>query len=164
MVRRHRCAAAAVSGLLLLGASDLRGQPPLLTVPIDSGRLVRVHVSAGQPREGRLLRPFGPDNARLVFCPYPAAPCRTFDRAVTLSATEAVRLEIRTGSRWKRGVAIAAPIGFALGVLAATMNNGFCEGQGCRISEPAFGLLGAVSIGAWGALFGSQAVVWGPAP
>jgi len=62
------------------------------------------------------------------------------------------------------GSTLAATIGFALGLLAATMNNGFCEGQGCRISEPAFGLLGAVSIGAWGALFGSQAVVWGPAP
>jgi hypothetical protein len=42
--------------------------------------------------------------------------------------------------------------------------NGLCDYAGCGTPLPGWVMLGAVQFGAWGALFGSQAVVWGPAP
>jgi hypothetical protein len=141
-------------------------QDRFLTVPLDSGALVRLHLDDGTVVRGRLLRPFAPDSTQLAYCRYPAPPCRHPDspRVAHLDAALVSALEIQRGTRLWRGVAIGAGIGAALGWLAGSLYNGFCDYVGCGTPISLWMLSGTVQLGAWGALFGSQSVVWGPAP
>ena len=150
--------------LLSAVAGPLRAQQlPLLTVPLDSGRLIQAHVRAGGRVQGRLLRPFAPDGSALLVCRYPAPPCRTFDRAVAVPAVSVARLEVRTGSRWRHGALIGGLIGVGVGLITERIFGGLCDAPDCP-SAAGLAITGGVTFGAFGALFGSQAVVWGPAP
>lgn len=151
------CAAAAPAA---------RAQDLPLTVPLDSGRLVRLHLDDGTVVRGRLLRPLAPGSPEVTFCRYPAPPCRSVEppRAVRLDASLVAALEVNRGTRLWRGVAIGAGIGAALGWLTGYLYNGLCDSPGCGGPVAGWVMLGAIQFGAWGALFGSQGVVWGPAP
>ncbi len=54
---------------VLLGATA-RAQAPLLTRPLDSGTLVRLHFLPGGVARGRLLTPFATDSQRILFRNY----------------------------------------------------------------------------------------------
>jgi hypothetical protein len=157
-------AAAALIAAFATAPAAL-AQASLTTVPLDSGRLVRIRLDDGSIVRGRLLRPFASDSAQLTYCRYPAAPCRRPDApaASAVAAGRIAALEVQRGSRLWRGVAIGAGIGALLGGFAGWLDNQFCEYAGCGSPIPAWILSGAVSGGMWGALFGSQSVVWGPA-
>jgi hypothetical protein len=60
------------------------------------------------------------------------------------------------------GVAIGAGIGTVLGWLTGSLYTRLCECAGPPVAG--WVMLGAIQFGAWGALFGSQGVEWGPAP
>jgi hypothetical protein len=140
-------------------------QASLTTVPLDSGRLVRIRLDDGSVVRGRLLRPFAADSAQLTYCRYPATPCRRLDAPAVsaIAAAQIAALEVQRGSRLWRGVAIGAGIGVLLGGFAGWLDNELCDYAGCGQPLPVWVLSGAVSGGMWGALLGSLHVVWGPA-
>ena len=141
-------------------------QQPLFTTPLDSGQLVRLRLDDGRLVRGRLLRPLTSQSLHVTFCHYPAPPCRTWAApgVDSLRIPVLVDVEVAQGTRLWRGVTIGAAIGGALGLLYALTYNVFCDSYGCGISVPVGVVTGAVFVGAWGALFGSQGTVWGPAP
>jgi hypothetical protein len=85
-------------------------------------------------------------------------------RAVRLDSALVNAVETQRGTRLRRGAAIGAGIGAALGWLSGSLYNDLCDHAGGGTPTPAWILSGAIQFGAWGALFGSQSVVWRPAP
>src|SRR5512145_2133402 len=150
---------------LILAAPAAFPQGLPLTHALDSGRLVRLRLAGGTVTRGRLLQPLSSRSDEIVFCPYPAPPCRSdSDRAVRLSAGLVTAVEVKRGTRVRRGIAIGAGIGTVAGWFAGSLYNWFCDSPGCGTPVVGWMVLGAIQYGAWGALFGSQSVVWGPPP
>jgi hypothetical protein len=150
---------------LALTAPRVLAQALPVTVPLDSGRLVRLRLTDGTVVRGRLLEPLSRESGALLFCRYPAPPCSLdSQRAVRLHAALVTAVEVKRGTRVWRGIAIGAGIGAALGWFAGSFYNWMCDYYGCGTLVPAWVMAGAIQFGAWGALFGSQSVVWGPAP
>ncbi|MCZ6760737.1 MAG: hypothetical protein O7D29_10285 [Gemmatimonadetes bacterium] len=83
-------------------------------------------------------------------------------REIAVSEMEAI--EVRIGSRARHGVVVGGSIGAGLGTLAGSALNSLCDAPGCGVSVLLFAFLGGLQGAFWGLLFGSQAVVWGPAP
>jgi hypothetical protein len=136
-----------------------------VTVPLDSGRLVRLRLQDGTVTRGRLLEPISSGSGEVAFCRYPAPPCRLdSDRAVRLDAALVREVEVKRGTRVWRGIAIGAGIGAVLGWFTGSFYNGMCDSYGCGAPIEAWIMTFAIQCGAWGALFGSQSVVWGPPP
>ena len=156
---------ALILPLMLQPAAPLPAQEPPAALALDSGRLVRLHLHDGTILRGRLLRAFTSDSGQLTFCPYPAPPCpRAGDsRIATLDADLVSAMEVQRGTRLWRGVAIGAGIGALLGGFVGWLENGLCDRVGCGTPTSLWVMSGAVQFGLWGALFGSQGVVWGPA-
>lgn len=164
--RAHTLATlVAVAGMAAPGSSAL-AQEPLFTTPLDSGRLIRLEVDDGRLIAGRLLQPLSNESRYVTFCRYPAPPCRdwTAPHIDSLPVPQLTGLEVAQGTRLWRGVTIGAAIGGALGLLYAVAYNGLCDWYRCGVPLPVGIIAGATFVGAWGALFGSQATVWGPAP
>jgi hypothetical protein len=92
--------------------------------------------------------------------------CRGVDppRAARINAALVTAVEVACGTRLWRSVAIAAGIGAVVGGLAGSFANGLCDTADCGQPLAVWMLSSAVGAGVWGALFGSQVVVWGPAP
>ena len=151
--------------VLLLALRTRAGAQGLRTVPIDSGTLVRLHVSNHQSVRGRLLQPLSPATANLIFCRYPGTPCTAFSdpRVETIPGAQVARLDVATGSHWVRGGLIGAAVGAALGGVFIALGNGLCDTADCKSSSrrAALGPL-ALGIGI-GVLFGSASIVWRPA-
>ncbi len=155
----------AAASLALLRA-PAAGQQVLFTIPLDSGQLVRLHLDDGRLLRGRLLRPLTAQSPQVTFCRYPAPPCRDLvpHRVDSVSVATLADIEVARGTHLWRGAAIGAAIGVLWGVLAGAAYNGFCDSAECGAPVPVWALTGAIGIGAWGALFGSQSTTWGPAP
>lgn len=151
---------------LFLGVSQgaSAAQEPGLQVPLDSGRLVRLHLSTGETIRGRLLESFGFESATLSLCRYPAPRCRSIEDARKIGASEVEVIEIRIGSRARHGAVVGGSIGAGLGALFGSGVNSLCDTPGCGVSILLVTFLGGLQGALWGLLFGSQAVVWGPAP
>jgi hypothetical protein len=148
---------------VLASADTALAQRPLPPVPLDSGRLVRLRLEDQTVVRGRLLRPFAAGDPQVTFCRYPVPFCRTGARGVVTLATERIAtLEVQRGTRLWRGVAIGAAVGSVLAGIAGVAHNGLCDYAGCGTPVPYYVMSGAVVGGLWGALFGSQSVVWGP--
>jgi hypothetical protein len=160
--------AVVVATLIAVFATAAVGhaQRPAVSVPLDSGRLVRLRLDDGTAVRGRLLRPFAADSTEIRFCRYPAPPCTRPDApgAAVLAAARIAAVEVQRGTGLWRGVAIGAGIGALLGGFTGWLHNGLCDHPGCGTALPFWVAAGGVSGGLWGALFGSQSVVWRPAP
>lgn len=147
-------------------APGARAQNLPMTVPLDSGRLVRLRLDDGTVVRGRLLQPLAPESPEVAFCRYPAPPCRSIDlpRAVRLESRLVADLEVQRGTRLWRGAAIGAGVGAVFGLLTGSLYNGLCDSYGCGQPIAIWMFTQALGTALWGALFGSQGVVWGPAP
>ena len=157
----HCCVAA-----LFLGVPPAASpaQKPGLQVPLDSGRLVRLHLNTGETIRGRLLESFGFASATLSLCRYPAPRCRSMEEAREIAVSEMEAIEVRIGSRARHGAVLGGSIGAGLAALAGSGINSLCDAPGCEVSILLFTFLGGLQGALWGLLFGSQAVVRGPAP
>ena len=153
-----------VIALALLPMSEAASQVRPFTQPVDSGKLVRLIPTAGDPIEGRLLARLHPGDDSVRYCRYPGNICTASDstgvRATALASLDHV--EITKGTRADRGMLIGGAIGVALGLGLGTLSQGLCESHCFSAADGAtlFGLGGLLG----GALFGSTAKVWRPAP
>jgi hypothetical protein len=136
----------------------------LARTPIDSGTLVRMHLSETESARGRLLRTFSQGSASLTYCQYPTAtPCSslTDTRAHTIDASQLLAIEVADGTHLARGLVIGGLIGTAIGVVYAGLEGGLCESN---CADPAVAIAAGAGWGlALGALFGSQSTRWKPA-
>lgn len=150
--------------LTLLPSSLSWSQARPFTAPIDSGKLVRLIPTAGDPIEGRLLGRLHPGDDSVRYCRYPGNMCTASDsagmRATALASLDHV--EITTGTRADRGMLLGGTIGAGLGLLMGAIARGVCE-SGCADQATYTIYFGAGGL-LWGALFGSMAKVWRPAP
>lgn len=147
---------------VVVGAAS--GQAPRLTQPIDSGALIRLHLSSGDRVRGRLLVDFAPDDGQLIFCLYPRTSCRELTepavRRVPVAAAQ--QIEIARGGHAKKGAVIGGIVGTILGYASGTIGNGLCERE---CVNPGLLALGGLLNGMlWGALIGSTKPVWIVAP
>src|SRR6266850_3363411 len=153
-----------LAGLCALASRGLAAQESVVRAPIDSGTLIRMHPATGAPVRGRLFQPLGPTSSLVRFCRYPAPPCTnpTDSSAIQrLPVTSIVRLEVQRGNRWEHGAAIGGLIGGVLGSLLGSLANGLCDSTSCGPSTGEYVFLGAIGVGAFGALIGSGSPKWG---
>ena len=151
-----------VIGALVTGAAQ--GQGPRLTQAIDSGALIRLHLSSGDRVRGRVLAHFTSDSGQLVFCLYPRTPCRDLTEPAVrrLPAAAIQQIEVARGNHARQGAVIGGVAGALLGYTSATVGNGLCERQ---CADPGLVTLSGVISGVlWGALIGSTKPVWIAAP
>lgn len=150
--------------LLFLGASGAGGQAPITTVPIDSGRLVRMHRGS-ETLSGRLLSRFGPGDSVIRFCRYPVPLCDPEIPTIaptTIASRDLNRLELQQGSHAGSGFRIGGLFGVITGWLLGSFAQGFCESQECAHS----GLVWKTALGngllwgGFGALIGSTVPRW----
>lgn len=158
--------AGVVVTLALARPAALPAQDRLLYLPLDSATVVRLGLTDGRRITGRLVRPFGPDSTRFVYCPGERRWCPADDAGAIRAtpASDVTRVETRRGSRASRGAALGA-------VAAAAAASAFCAVTDTGGCDPAKGsffgyvLLPAALVGAGvGALVGGSISVWGPAP
>jgi hypothetical protein len=150
-----------VLALLLPGLLRAQGGLP---GPLDSGSLVRLHLTA-DTIQGRLVAQ-GPQGASSVrYCLYPGPPCgSTLDSRIRATpVAQIIHLDVAAGSRWKRGTVLGGLIGAAVGGFFWAVGSELCDGGTCRQSLPRSA---AVSLGlglGLGFAFGSASVRWRPA-
>ena len=74
-------------------------------VPLESGRLVRVHLPDSQLLRGHLLAPFAPGSVTLVLCLAPGTPCTVQDSVNLrrLPATSVSAIDVHTRTRAPEG-------------------------------------------------------------
>lgn len=164
-MKRVLAALLHVPLLLTALAHGSRAQTPLLTQPIDSGRLVQIQIAGGEQVRGRLLARFGPKDERVIFCRYPGNPCTDSAAAGrrVQSTSGIVRLDIAGGSRAAHGAVIGGLIGLGMGLLEGALIRGLCDSNNCP--DPT-GVTVAMTAGGalWGAIFGSTTIVWRSPP
>jgi hypothetical protein len=155
-----------VAALAFARPAALRAQDRLLYLPLDSATAVRLRLTDGRRVTGRLVRPFGPDSTRFVYCPGQRARCPAEGAGAVrhTPASDVTRVETRRGSRASHGAALGA-----VGAVAAA--SAFCAVTDTGGCDPAKGgffsyvLLPAALVGAGvGAIVGGSIAVWGPAP
>ncbi len=162
----------AIALLALASALPLTAQqtsspvpPRMPVVPIDSGRLVRIHTDNGIIT-GRLTARFGISDPVLQYCRYPGPPCTSPHDTIairTTSSTMVRHLEISHGSRWRSGAIKGGVIGtVSMLVIGHSLRNLNCDGCGLiSSSEIVRGSLAAGAIyAAFGALIGSAFPAW----
>ncbi len=149
---------------LAFPAVSARSQARPFTQPVDSGALVRLIPTTGEPLEGRLLARLSPGADSVRYCRYPGNPCTARDsdgvRATALASLQQV--EITKGTRADRGMLIGATIGAGLGLLLGAAAQAECDAS-CPDAATAATIMGVGGLLS-GALFGSTAKVWRPAP
>lgn len=153
-----------VGAMLLLPMVGLGAQFPVSRLPIDSGRLVRFRRES-EAISGRLLVRFHPGDSVMIVCRYPAPPCDATSRpeaTLTVPARQLRDLEVQSGTKWGMGAMIGSLVGIVLGAAADDLEAGFCEGS-CHHGGY-YSIRYTVAFGLIGALFGSAAAKWGPAP
>lgn len=117
MAELSGCAAAVV--LFALGAAvDVRAQNPLVTVPLDSGAVIRLHLRDGVTEGGKLIAPFGPESTQFSYCRWPALPCSVGGSGHLRRPTADVfRIDVHRGARAPRGAVVGGLVGVALGLV-----------------------------------------------
>ncbi len=161
---------------LTLAAGRLVAQQPLVTQPLDSASVVRLHLARGGPVQVVLLAPFAPESTVVTYGPPPYRECGVPRAACQFRTpvTDVRAIEVPRGNRAGRGALIGAGIGgglgFALG-LAIAGSQSECTGVGPCGGGPsdaavvsATTFVGAALGAALGALFGLGSPAWGPAP
>lgn len=143
---------------LALGCEQAPAQTPPVTQPLDSGTLVRVHLSSGARLRGRLLARFAPTSDRIVFCRYPGNPCAdpAAPGIATIPATSVARIDVAAGNRAALGA-----VGGALGIVAGALLGNATIGAANDTQVGTGGVLVGAALGAViGALAGSTDIVW----
>ena len=155
---------AAPLALLLLVVPSVRAQVPLITQPLDSGTLVRAHLSNGSVVRGRLLAPLVPPAASLRLCLYPGRLCAgpLDDRTRTLPVSDVRFLEVADGTRARTGALVGAVVGVLMGEAVHGLAEGMCESAGCIPPRWRADLVGALGGALWGALLGAGFDAWRP--
>ncbi len=158
--------------LFLAAVTPASAQTPRPSVPVDSGKLVRMHT-ASQIITGRLTARFGTSDDSLRYCRYPGPPCAGQEDSVamrTIAAGQVQWLEVSNGTRWRKGATIGGLVGAALGGISTSFLISFCETSDCRSKSyrnrvVALGVLsGALTSGALGAIWGAGFPRWPKVP
>jgi hypothetical protein len=156
-------------GILLAGAAaPLPAQRPLLSQPLDTGVVVRLHLGVRSREDGRLVSSFAPDSTVFRYCRWPARPCAVGDRGyVVRPASAVVALEIRRGSYARVGGVVGCVVG--AGVALFVLGGGFTTETGSTGRLRGLPLVASsaasfVTIGAIGAMIGSAVSRWELAP
>jgi hypothetical protein len=148
-----------------LSARGLVGQGAVISVPIDSGTLVRMVPLAGPPIEGRLVRRFPAVDSTLYACRYPGPPCHDpADSAAIrhVQLTSLLRVDVQRGSHAGIGAVIGGMIGAALFAAGGSLGHSLCETVDCGPSTTTLTIRGALAGTLLGLLFGAALPRWGP--
>ncbi len=154
-----------VFGLAFAVPAAAHSQSPLPTIPVDSGREVRVTTMADQ-MGGRLLARYEHGDPAIRFCTTPWNSCGARGDSTgrrTISESELLRLEVRQGDYGMTGFLAGAVTGALMGAAFVVGISGWCDTGDCG---PRFwptvggGLTGAVSIGFLGGMIGSTIPKW----
>ncbi len=155
-----------VAAVLLGSAPTASAQQPALPAPVDSGKMVRMYTATTMI-EGRLLAPYGKHDSALYYCRFPGRPCLGIEDSAamrTIPVSDLRRLDVSTGSHWRRGALIGGVLGAAMGVLGTAFLVSMCDTADCASNRDTIVLLGGISsgltIGALGALWGSAFPRW----
>ncbi len=136
------------------------------TVPIDSGTVVRIRLSARQSVRGRLLQTFRPSDPTLTFCRYPGTPCSGLSdaRVDRIPAADVEQIEVAHGTHWIKGALIGGVVGGLLAMFYIQAGHAFCDDSACEAASARYGRTAfALALGV-GVAFGSQSVGWRHAP
>lgn len=142
-----------------VGSPATAGAQVPISAPIDSGALIRVHLAAGEPVLGRLLTRLEPASTEIAICRYPGGVCTaTWAPGRTiLPAVSIARLDVASGTRVGRGIALGGLLGGATGLLAGY----FAAYMGAQESVDLRAIIGFAALGALlGGGFGSADVEW----
>ncbi len=152
-----------LSSLVLLPAAVAQ---QLGAMPLDSGTLIRIKVSAGYAVRGRLLEPFQLSTSpTLVFCSYQGSCISKTDPHVqAVPIAQIATLEVASGSHWLRGGLIAGGLVAVLGGGYLHLANGLCESPECRSSARRTTITVTIFAFGLGALLGAGSPRWRPAP
>ena len=145
--------------------SGLVGQTPRVSIPLDSGTLVRMTPQAGAPVLGRLVQKFGPASSELRFCRYSGRPCtEAADSGAirTMPAASLFRLEVQRGTHLQRGALIGGMAGAALTLIAWAEREPCDQGFDCGPSLGRVLVIFTSGGAALGALLGAVTPAWGP--
>ncbi len=119
------------------------GAAQLPTVPIDSGRLVRLHEPTGGVTTGRLVQRLAIPDDSARFCVYPANPCATADalnrHAVPLARINSI--DVQDGTHEAAGAVLGAVLGAAVTYLA--LRPFFSPLVGATLGTVAGGFIGS---------------------
>lgn len=158
---RPTCAALVLASLLLIYRLPAQVAVP---VPLDSGTLVRMTPTSGDPFEGRLIQRFPPQGSLLRSCRYPGPPCTDDRDSTRFRQTDLASLrmvEVQRGNHAGSGAAIGGVVGALLGGVFGGLAQSLCETQSCAHA----GQTGAITLGVagavFGALFGAASPRWG---
>ena len=166
-----------VTALALLAVPAASAQQALVTRPLDSASVVRLHLVQGNRVEAELVTVLGPESGVIVYrppfhrdCGVPRAVCQ-----FRTPVTDVRAIEVPHGNHAGRGALIGAGVG---GTLGLALGLAFA-GQTC-VAYPGFGgdyctrssaavvpvttLVGAALGAGLGALFGVGSPAWWPAP
>ena len=155
-----------VAAVLLGSAPTASAQQPPLPASVDSGKMVRMYTATTMI-EGRLLAPYGKHDSALYYCRFPGRPCLGIEDSAamrTIPVSDLRRLDVSTGSHWRRGALIGGVLGAAMGVLGTAFLVSMCDTADCASNRDTIVLLGGISsgltFGALGALWGSAFPRW----
>jgi hypothetical protein len=149
---------AAVAGLCL-GDTACAAAQDVAPAVLDSGKIVRVHLAAGEPAMGRLLIPFTPASTSLRYCAYKSPGCRSSSEfAHEVPRDSIVALDVRSGSNRGKGALIGAAIGGGLGLATAVMYGAYSDAPGT--TGWGFLPLGIIDGALVGWIFGSASPQW----
>ncbi len=167
-----------VTALALLAVPAASAQQVLVTRPLDSASVVRLHLVQGSRVEAELVTALSPESGVIVYrppfhrdCGVPRAVCQ-----FRTPVTDVRAIEVPHGNHAGRGAVLGAGIGGAFGL---ALGLAFAANQTC-VAYPGFGgdyctkssaavvpvttLVGAGLGAGLGALFGVGSPEWRPAP
>ena len=153
----------SIVALLLFWSSVAAAQqvPP---VTIDSGTLVRMHLTASGTIRGRLVKEFTSYSPSLTFCPYPGPQCvaEAESRITSLPIAQVTSIDQAVGTHVERGLIIGGLIGAGVGGLFLAANSELCDID-CGSSDTRGFLIPLVLGLGLGAAFGAASTEWAPA-
>jgi len=149
--------------LTLVFASLVSAQAALVTRPLDSATVVRLHFVNDGVGEGPLLAPFGPGSSSLRYCSVLVAACGSGRGTVVMPAAIS-RLEVQTGTRAGRGFLIGTATLSVVVVPVVYIGGSLSQGE-TRGGLIAKGLLISTIVGGGvGLLIGGRTPTWSAAP
>jgi len=146
---------------------QLAAQDSLVHATIDSGTLVRMHPTSGEPFRGRLVQPLAPSSIFIRYCRYPARACTNPADSVAISQAPVAsikQLEVQQGSKWATGAMIGGIFGAILGGSIGAALDGLCEGSDCGSSVAVDAAVTGMLFGIIGGMIGNGHTNWAPAP
>lgn len=155
--------ARAAWWLYFAAATPAVTQQPLVSVPIDSGTVVRLHFRNGPPVEGRLTATFTPDSTGFRYAiGTRISEYRTrFPRNRFTPAANVVAVDVQAGSHSQSGALVGGAVGVGFGVLGYRLFRSHCGNCATGLG------FGVISLGGLSALLGSQlggrSYIWKPA-